>query len=175
MMPKCDHDFTTDPSDVASCDRNNCRCGDSQNCMYYNSPGASGKSHYNYVAVQGTGDPSSPYYSCANRAADHFNEEQMYADHAGMILPGPDGSATQLPVDFGGCAHGERNMCGACAGAFPSDYPWGPVGWFTAERVLALAACAAFVWYAVRQKMLDVRDPQALLLIAAMLFGCFFF
>ena len=69
----------TDPSEVLPCNRNNCRCGDSENCMYYNSPG---KAHYNYVAVQGTGDAQSPYYSCPSLAYDTFNQEQLYGDHA---------------------------------------------------------------------------------------------
>ena len=69
----------TDNPDVLPCNRNNCRCGDSENCMYYNSPDYS---HYNYVAVQGTGDPESPFYKCNYLAYDTFNQEQLYGDHA---------------------------------------------------------------------------------------------
>ena len=69
----------TDRPEVLSCNRNNCRCGDQKNCMYYNSPG---KAHYNYVSVQGTGDKHSPHYKTNYLAYDTFNQEQLYGDHA---------------------------------------------------------------------------------------------
>ena len=69
----------TDRPEVLSCNRNNCRCGDQENCMYYNSPG---KAHYNYVSVQGTGDEQSPYYKSNYLAYDTYNQEQLYGDHA---------------------------------------------------------------------------------------------
>ena len=69
----------TDRPEVLPCNRNNCRCGNDKNCMYYNNPDAA---HYNYTAVHGTGDNQSPHYQCRNAAYDKFNEEGVYGDHA---------------------------------------------------------------------------------------------
>lgn len=104
--------WNTDFPNVAPCDRNNCRCGTDQNCMYYNNPGV-GHAHYNVTAVQGEGAPTSEDYSCANKAMDYYNEKNMYDDHAGMMPPGlaPEDEGPR-PVHYGkhpGC--GNRDMC----------------------------------------------------------------
>ena len=67
----------TDNPNVLPCDRNNCRCGNDQNCMYYNN---AENGHYNYVAINGSGDKNSPYYSCPSGAYDVFNQEHVYED-----------------------------------------------------------------------------------------------
>jgi len=67
----------TDNADTLPCNRNNCRCGNDNNCMYYN---GSQNGHYNYVAVQGTGDRQSPHYKCPSVAYDSFNAEGVYDD-----------------------------------------------------------------------------------------------
>ncbi len=107
--------FNTDFPDVAPCNRNNCRCGDNKNCMYYNSPGL-GHSHYNYVAVQGAGAPSDPAYRCASKAFDYFNKFHMYGDHAvgGLgTYAEIDGKNQQAGnVQFGDeCVYGKRDLC----------------------------------------------------------------
>ena len=75
----------TDSPDVLPCNRNNCRCGNDNNCMYYN---GSQNGHYNYVAVQGTGDKDSPFYPCPSVAYDTFNKEGVYDD---QVLGGGPG------------------------------------------------------------------------------------
>ena len=75
----------TDFPDVLPCNRNNCRCGNDNNCMYYN---GSQNGHYNYVAVQGTGDKESPFYKCPSVAYDTFNKEGVYDD---QVLGGGPG------------------------------------------------------------------------------------
>lgn len=90
------------------CDRNNCRCGNSDgNCMYYNDDKYG---HYNVVAVQGTGSPEKSQYRCNYNKYDKFNENEAYADHA----LGGMGTANQLP------GYGEVNMSG---GYGPITYP----------------------------------------------------
>lgn len=69
----------TDNPEVLPCNRNNCRCGNDTNCMYYNNDE---NGHYNYVAVQGTGDKHSPGYNCPSLAYDVFNQEKLYGDDA---------------------------------------------------------------------------------------------
>jgi hypothetical protein len=69
----------TDRPEVLPCNRNNCRCGNDKNCMYYNNPD---NAHYNYTAVQGTGDAKSPFYKCPSMAMDTYNQEGVYGDHA---------------------------------------------------------------------------------------------
>jgi hypothetical protein len=83
--------------------------------MYYNSAGP-GQSHYNYVAVQGAGEPSDPAYRCASKAYDYFNARYMYGDHAvGGLgtyaeLAGANTQAgTVNYVDES--AYGKRDMC----------------------------------------------------------------
>jgi len=102
--------WNTDFPDVAPCDRNNCRCGSDSNCMYYNDPGL-GHAHYNVSAVQGEGPPSSPDYSCANKAMDYYNKHNMYDDHAGMLPPGavPENPRSVHYGPHPGC--GNRDMC----------------------------------------------------------------
>lgn len=119
--------FNTDLPETAPCDRNNCRCGDNTNCMYYNSSGP-GQAHYNYVAVQGAGDPRSPYYGCMRRSMDQYNAENYYADHAGAVVPGYGArQVVQNDLDFSThrhhpapvafCNHGVPMMrCGMCGG-----------------------------------------------------------
>lgn len=118
----CQTDFNTDAPGVASCNRNNCRCGDDTNCMYYNSSGP-GKSHYNYFAVQGTGEPGEEDYRCMNKAFDYYNEENMYDDHAlgGMgtyaETTGYADKAGSVCYDDKKCSeyqYGQRDMCDEC-------------------------------------------------------------
>ncbi len=106
--------FQTDPSHVAPCNRNNCRCGDDNNCMYYNSAGP-GQGHYNVTAVQGAGSPDSAAYQCSSKAYDYYNARTMYADHAlsGMGTYAEEQGANQQAgsVDFRNEQHGKRDMC----------------------------------------------------------------
>jgi hypothetical protein len=69
----------TDRPEVLPFNRNNCRGGSAENCMYYNDDG---KAHYNYTAVQGTGDHNSVYYKSNFVAQDGYNDEHLYEDHA---------------------------------------------------------------------------------------------
>lgn len=128
------YDFNTDYPQVPSCDRNNCRCSSSKNCMYYND---GVKSHSNYVAVQGTGSVENAEYSCMNKAFDYYNDQNMYADHAlgGLGAYGTEAGDQYGPVDYSGCNEhsiGQRDMCDTCGldepdfygndtGAFPGD------------------------------------------------------
>lgn len=117
QLQQYDNMITDDPS-VPSCDRNNCRCGSSQNCMYYND---GIKSHYNYTAVQGTGSIENSEYSCVNKAFDHYNKHNMYDDHAlgGLGTYGTeDGDIHgQVNYDDQNCSEfniGQRDMCDKC-------------------------------------------------------------
>ena len=98
----------TDFADVLPFDRNNCRGGSDKTCMYYNEPG---KAHYNYTAVQGTGDSHSANYKCNHLTFDNYNDENLYADHA---INGLGGYET---VD----AYGDINNAKGLYG--PVDYP----------------------------------------------------
>lgn len=60
--------------DLTPCDRNSCRCGSSQNCMYYND---NEYGHHHYVAAQGTA-----MSNCAGKSYDKFNDTGVYGDHA---------------------------------------------------------------------------------------------
>lgn len=118
------YDFNTDHPSVPSCDRNNCRCGSSKNCMYYND---GVKSHYNYVAVQGTGSIENPEYSCTNKAYDYYNANDMYADHAlgGLGAYGTEDGEQYETVDYNGCSEcsiGKRDMCDTCDYDQPNFY-----------------------------------------------------
>ncbi len=75
----CQNSHNTDHPGTLPCNRNNCRCGSSENCMYYND---GDKSHYNYVAVAGSGSKDDARYRCAYKAYDMYNAENMYGDHA---------------------------------------------------------------------------------------------
>lgn len=112
------NDIITDHPGTSSCDRNNCRCGSSKNCMYYND---STKSHYNYFAVQGEGSVENPEYSCVNKAYDYYNENDMYGDHALGSLGAYGTEAGDLygdvNYDDGKCSEhgiGQRDMCDEC-------------------------------------------------------------
>lgn len=101
--------FLTDMPGTPSCDMNNCRCGSSKNCMYYND---GVKGHYNYVAVQGEGSVENPEYRCANKAADYYNAMGMYGDHARGGLGAYNDENTNGEVDYSNeCALGKRDMC----------------------------------------------------------------
>jgi hypothetical protein len=120
------YDFNTDHPSVPSCDRNNCRCGSSKNCMYYND---GVKSHYNYVAVQGTGSIENPQYSCANKAYDYLNDNNMYGDHAlgGLGAYGTEDGEQYGTVDYNdhACSEygiGQRDMCDTCDLDQPNFY-----------------------------------------------------
>jgi hypothetical protein len=159
--------FNTDRADVAPCDRNNCRCGDSNNCMYYNSAG-SGQSFYNWSAVQGAGDPNSPVYTCSRRAMDQYNAEGVYADHASDAIGGFNASTSfEGPADVIATPR-----CGGCDGyrlrrmfdVLPHvDQPVIP-------RWLVLLAAIAFAYWALSTGRLDNRG----LLTAAAVFAVFY-
>lgn len=134
------YDFNTDHAGTLSCNRNNCRCGNEQACMYYNRSDQ-GASHYNYVAVQGSGDPQDPRYKCAYKAYDFYNDQGMYADHAlgGLgTYAQAYGEANQKglygDVNYEGCSEhefGKRDMCDSCGKDHPdfagkaSELPFG--------------------------------------------------
>ena len=106
----------TDNPNVLPCDRNNCRCGDNNNCMYYNSPN---NGFYNYNAVQGSGDKMSPYYSCPSVAYDVFNQEDIYADGGlGGTNGEPQLGAYNDMREYGGI-NGPRDTYGSA----PISYP----------------------------------------------------
>lgn len=118
----------TDKEGTLSCNRNNNRCGDETACMYYNR--TDGKmAHYNYVAVQGAGDPDDPRYRCAYKAYDYYNDQGMYGDHALGCLgtySSDYGQANRAglygEVDYSKCNEhgcGKRDMCDDCG----KDYP----------------------------------------------------
>jgi len=120
------YDFNTDFPEVPSCDRNNCRCGSSKNCMYYND---GVKSHYNYVAVQGTGSIENAEYSCANKAFDYLNNAGLYGDHAlgGLGAYGTEDGDLYGTVDYNNsnCSEhgiGKRDMCDKCELDQPDFY-----------------------------------------------------
>ena len=85
--------FNTDKPDVLPCNRNNCRCGNDENCMYYNNPD---NGHYNYFAVNGAGDKNSPFYQCPSVAYDGFNQEHVYDDQTLAVDGGELGAYNDL-------------------------------------------------------------------------------
>lgn len=103
----------TDPEGVLPFNRNNCRGGDEENCMYYNSNDGA---HFNYTAVQGTGDPQSPYASCSNMAMNTFNDKQVYGDAA---IGGLGGYENSDP-------YGEINEQKGFYGQMEASYPAKP-------------------------------------------------
>lgn len=120
------YDFNTDHQSVKSCDRNNCRCGSSKNCMYYND---GDKSHYNYFAVQGTGSIENSEYSCANKAYDYYNDNDMYGDHAlgSMGAYGTEDGEKygEVNYDDAKCSEhglGQLDMCDKCNMDKPDFY-----------------------------------------------------
>lgn len=191
----CAADFITDRPEVAPMNRNNCRGGDTKNCMYYNSAGP-GQSHYNYVAVQGAGAPDSPLYKCASKAADYYNENNMYGDHAlgGLGTYVEDYGKIDLAgqVDFrdhecSECLYGQRDMCDKCYLDKPDFYgnngepvpmPFhlpmlgGGVGIPRHLVFLALAVAGFWAW---RTGRLNLRNRSTQLIIVASIAVLFFF
>lgn len=124
------YNFNTDHAGTASCNRNNCRCGNEEACMYYNrSDGRAG--HYNYTAVQGAGDPDDPRYGCSSKAYDYYNATEMYGDHALGGLgtyaqaygeANQEGLYGHVKYNDSKCSehkYGQRDMCDGCG----SDHP----------------------------------------------------
>lgn len=103
----------TDRPEVLPCNRNNCRCGNDENCMYYNN---ADNAHYNYTAVHGTGDSSSPFYRCTTMAQDSLNQEMVYGDHA---INGLGGYNNMSP-------YGEVNDPKGWYGPMDASYPAKP-------------------------------------------------
>lgn len=94
--------------------------------MYYND---GVKSHYNYVAVQGTGSIENPEYSCANKSYDYLNEHNMYGDHAlgGLGAYGTEDGEQYGLVNYNdhACSEygiGQRDMCDHCDLDQPNFY-----------------------------------------------------
>lgn len=170
--------FHTDSPSVPSCDRNNCRCGDNTNCMYYNSAGP-GQAHYNYVAVQGAGDPQSPYYGCMRKSMDIFNAERLYGDHAGAVVGGyADKQPVQGSLHFSGssyhespvqfCSHGQpMHVCPFGCGR------WGHHGFLGLPKWLwVLVIVFAIMAFAVKSGVLpkfNIADRRSQMLVAVVL------
>lgn len=188
----CAADFHTDFPNVAPMNRNNCRGGDTSNCMYYNSAGP-GQSHYNYVAVQGAGAPDSPLYKCASKASDYYNENNMYGDHAlgglGTYVEdyGEQNLAGQVEFrdeECSECVYGKRDMCDKChldqpdfygANGMPATIPLlsGEENILGLPRnivLLALAALALWLWSQGRLNLRSRTTQLALVAVAAVLF-----
>jgi len=170
--------FQTDFPDVAPCNRNNCRCGDSKNCMYYNSAGP-GQSHYNYVAVQGAGAPTDPAYRCASKAYDFFNSRQMYGDHAvgGMgtyaELSGANNQAgTVRYADES--VYGKRDMCDKARyfGSHPVKYMKHQA---KSHHMLILVALVVALAYGFKTGRLNLAQRNTQLLLAALVVAALFF
>ena len=183
--------FHTDPADVAPCNRNNCRCGDNQNCMYYNSAGP-GQSHYNYVAVQGAGAPESPLYRCNYKAYDYYNDADMYDDHAIGCLGGynetNEGLHGQVDFDDANCSeclYGKRDMCDDChmdkpdfSGALIPQPPIINLGdgrIFGIDRNVFVMAAAALIAGGYATGRLNLRDRRVQAFIVALAVAYFFF
>lgn len=116
--------FLTDIPGTPSCDMNNCRCGSSKNCMYYND---GVKSHYNYVSVQGQGSVENPEYRCMNKAFDYLNAMDYYDDHArgGLGAYGDDNLYGEVNYNDSKCSEasiGKRDMCSKCTLTEPNFY-----------------------------------------------------
>lgn len=107
----------TDAPEVLPCNRNNCRCGNDKNCMYYNNPD---NAHYNYVSVHGTGDKKGPFYKCPSLAYDKLNTDNVYDDHAMNGLGGYDNlhpyDKIEGPRDWYGPAPLSYPEKGTCCG-----------------------------------------------------------
>lgn len=167
----------TDFQDVEPCNRNNCRCGDDTNCMYYNSPGI-GHSHYNYTAIQGAGAPTDPNYRCASKAFDTFNAQHMYGDYAigDMGSASETAGASQLAgtVHFGDeSAYGQRDMCNHAAGFHPFANVRRGV---RDHRTFITITLVAVLLYGFWNGQLSFSDRRTqLLLAAALVFILFFF
>lgn len=175
--------FNTDPSYVSPCNRNNCRCGDSTNCMYYNSAGP-GQSHYNFAAVQGAGSPDSPAYQCSSKAYDYYNQKVMYADHAlgGMGTYAEEQGANQQDgrVDFRDeSVYGKRDMCDKNFldqpnYALPPHRPSGVAPGI--NKMLWLLIVAAIGYWLVTTGKINIRlDQRNVMILAGLIFLFFFF
>jgi len=186
-------DFTTDRPEVAPMNRNNCREGDTSNCMYYNSAGP-GQSHYNYVAVQGAGAPDSPLYKCASKAFDYYNDNHMYGDHAlgglGTYVEDYGESNLAGEVKFrdqecSECTYGQRDMCDKCNVDKPDFYGGGPAmprvgvlgggAIFGLPRQAVLIALAGVAYWLWKTKRLNLRSRTTQLILVALAAVLFFF
>lgn len=192
----------TDPENVLPFNRNNCRGGSEENCMYYNEDDGA---HYNYTSVQGTGDPQSPYYRCHNMAMDTYNQEQLYGDHAigglgGYNATDPYGEVNNRKGFYGGMdeSYPAKPTCSGYVNtnAVPDDgqqdYDWWdryhkyhhghmvdssmPMGigvsYYDNAKYWILMAFLAVVLYYYRNKLGGTRNTA--IAIAVML-GLFFF
>jgi hypothetical protein len=187
--------FQTDRSDVASMNRNNCRGGDDKNCMYYNG-GGPGQSHYNYVAVQGAGAPESPLYTCASKAFDYYNDNNMYGDHAlgGLGTHTEDYGEANLAgqVKFrdsecSECMYGKRDMCDKChvdqpdfAGANGDPMPYlrrvtGGATILGFPRHLVLLALAVAGFWGVKTGRVNIKKRSTQMMLVALAAVLFFF
>lgn len=170
--------FQTDFPDVAPCNRNNCRCGDSKNCMYYNSAGP-GQSHYNYVAVQGAGAPTDPAYRCASKAFDYFNAAHMYGDHAVGGL-GTYAETTGVNMQAGTVkyvdesAYGKRDLCDQSRyfGRHPVKYVQQQA---KSHQTLLLVALVAALAYGFKTGRLNLAQRNTQLLLAGLAVAILFF
>lgn len=175
--------FMTDPSNIPSMNRNNCRGGDSDNCMYYNSAGP-GQSHYNYFAVQGEGDPSSKDYSCASKAFDYYNAQNYYGndqtknsisgyveDYGEMNLAGP--------VSFKGCAFGDRNLCKGCDLPQRNEMKMRIMNkiksFQISKKQLIVAVLSVVGFWAWKKKKINFKNRKVQTIIATAIAGVFLF
>lgn len=189
----CGADFHTDCPDVPPCNRNNCRCGDEKNCMYYNSAGP-GQSHYNWAAVQGAGHPGDARYKCHTKAFDHLNAAGYYGDHAlgGMgsysETTGFADKAGSVCYNDRKCSeyqYGQRDMCDDChldkpnfaaGGVMPRLFD-GAASFLGIDKQywLLIAAVAAFWAWKQGKLNLSTRRGQLFLVLAAVAAVLFFF
>ena len=180
--------FTTDFPEVAPMNRNNCRGGDEDNCMYYNSAGP-GQSHYNYVAVQGAGDPDSPVYKCSSKAYDHYNDKNMYGDHALGGLGGHTedygeanlaGEVSFRDSECSECIYGKRDMCDKCHTDKPNFHglnvlPFESPKIFGLPKNVVMIALAAYAVWAWKTGRLNIRNRKTQLVLVALSAFLFFF
>lgn len=188
----CTPDFHTDKAEVAPMNRNNCRGGDTENCMYYNSAGP-GQSHYNYVAVQGAGAMDSNLYKCSSKAYDHYNDNKMYGDHAlgGMGTYVEDygehnNAGLYGRIDFrddkcSECIYGQRDMCDKCHLDKPDLYGNNgeptppPLPTFGLPKELIVVTAVALLYWAWRTGRVNLRDRTTQIALVAAAAYLFFF
>ena len=174
--------FNTDPSYVSPCNRNNCKCGDSTNCMYYNSAGP-GQAHYNFAAVQGAGSPDSRAYQCSSKAYDYFNAKTMYADHAlgcmGTYAEEQGIHQQDGRVDFRNeLMYGKRDMCDKNFMDEPGGRYMGPMPVFPlfglekTHHMLLLAAVIFVLW---KMGWVNLGDRRTQMILVAGFLAMFFF
>jgi len=175
--------FQTDFPNVPPCDRNNCRCGDNKNCMYYNSAGP-GQAHYNYVAVQGSGDPMDAAYGCASRAYDVFNAGEMYDDYA----VGPLGTYAEVsgtnqnagPVHYSAEIEkqfGRRDMCDNSKfyGPFSLPYKYPSPNMYNTGYPLIHLTILAFLVYGFYSGYLRLNKRSTIMLLVALSLAYIYF